>query len=67
MELILLAPGSDWWGGSPHMIAAVAIDKLRRDPHPVTGLAYAAFQNVSNVEFGSDCSYIGRSAFVREA
>jgi hypothetical protein len=51
----------------PDVISGASINKLRRDAHPITGLAHAAFEHIAHAEFPSDLLHIDRAALVGEA
>ena len=51
----------------PDVVACRAIDKLRRNAHPATGLADATLQHMADVEFARDVADIDRLTFEQES
>jgi hypothetical protein len=50
----------------PKMPAGGSLDQLRRHPHPMRGLAHAAFENIAHAEIAPDVFDRDRLAFVGE-
>ena len=50
----------------PDMVAGLAVDQLGVDPHPVAGLADAAFEHMGDIELARDLADIESLALERE-